>query len=209
MLPRDHVHEDEDYCKHCEELTCVHRGETAEARRHAWSTRVVARGLEQIAAGATYADVPRWAPRVTGTKRMRVHRKTPPAKAASKRTKKGATTPTKTRKKVSRASRESRKALLSVQLTVAFAIVSRRDQCFVKGLKYRFIFEGRASREPAIPIANSMNQSAIGPMTAPQSRHSVRAILTAIHAARPCSSVSPAATKSIAEIASSLSTIRL
>lgn len=70
-LPRDHVHEGEEHCDHCEELRGVHRGETAVARRHTWSTRVVARGLEQLAAGGTYAEVSRWALRISGVKRTR------------------------------------------------------------------------------------------------------------------------------------------
>ncbi len=70
-LPRDHVHENAEHCAHCNELRGVHRGETAVARRHTWSTRVVARGLEQLAAGATYADVSRWAIRVTDSARTR------------------------------------------------------------------------------------------------------------------------------------------
>ena len=44
-LPRDHVHENAEDCAHCEELRGVHRGDTAVARRHSWSSRVVARGL--------------------------------------------------------------------------------------------------------------------------------------------------------------------
>lgn len=70
-LPRDHVHENAEDCAHCEELRGVHRGDTAVARRHSWSTRVVARGLEKLAEGSTYADVGRWALRVTGTQRTR------------------------------------------------------------------------------------------------------------------------------------------
>lgn len=70
-LPRDHVHAGEEHCDHCEELRGVHRGETAVARRHTWSTRIVARGLEQLAAGSSYADVGRWALRASGTKRTR------------------------------------------------------------------------------------------------------------------------------------------
>lgn len=78
-LPRDHVHENSEDCAHCEELRGVHRGETAVARRHSWSTRIVARGLEQLAAGATYADVGRWALRATGTVRTRT-RPCPPTR---------------------------------------------------------------------------------------------------------------------------------
>lgn len=70
-LPRDHVHENGESCDHCDELRGVHRGETAVARRHSWSTRIVARGLEQLAAGATYAQVSQWALRVSGSKRTR------------------------------------------------------------------------------------------------------------------------------------------
>lgn len=56
-LPRDHVHIGEEHCEYCDELRGVHRGETAVARRHSWSTRIVARSLEQLANGATYAEV--------------------------------------------------------------------------------------------------------------------------------------------------------
>lgn len=94
-LPRDHVHSGEEHCEHCDELRGIHRGETAVARRHSWSTRIVARGLEQLANGATYADVSRWALRVTGTKRSRI---SPRPKA------------TKRKKKVSERSKESRNA---------------------------------------------------------------------------------------------------
>ena len=70
-LPRDHVHDNEDHCDHCDELRGVHRGETAVARRHSWSTRIVARGLEMLSMGASYSEVSRWALRVTNTKRTR------------------------------------------------------------------------------------------------------------------------------------------
>jgi hypothetical protein len=49
----------------------VHRGDTAVARRHTWSTRIVVRGLERMASGMSYADTGRWAQRVTGTTRTR------------------------------------------------------------------------------------------------------------------------------------------
>lgn len=71
LLPRDHVCEGEEHCAHFEELRGVHRGETAVARRHSWPTRVVVRGLEQLAAGGSYADVGRLARRVTDTMRTR------------------------------------------------------------------------------------------------------------------------------------------
>lgn len=61
----------EEHCAHCEELRGIHRGETAVARRHAWPTRLVVQGLDQLAAGASYADVGRWARRVTGTTRTK------------------------------------------------------------------------------------------------------------------------------------------
>lgn len=88
MLPRDHVHDGEEHCDHCEELRGIHRGETAVARRHSWSTRIVARGLEQLAIGATYADVSRWAIRVSGTKRIR--KSVAPAAGASAKKKRSA-----------------------------------------------------------------------------------------------------------------------
>ena len=69
-LPRDHVC-DTDGCEECEELRGIHRGETAVARRHAWSTRVVARALEKLADGASYASVSQWAIRVTDHQRKR------------------------------------------------------------------------------------------------------------------------------------------
>lgn len=65
-LPRDHVHVGEDQCGHCDELRGVHHGEAAVARRHSWSSRIVARGLEQLSRGASYAEVGRWALRVGG-----------------------------------------------------------------------------------------------------------------------------------------------
>lgn len=96
-LPRDHVHENAEGCAHCEELRGVHRGDTAVARRHSWSSRVVARGLEKLAEGSTYADVGRWALRVTGTERTRKVRKLDPDASSSK-------------KRVSPGSRESRRS---------------------------------------------------------------------------------------------------
>lgn len=70
-LPRDHVHVGEEHCAHCEELRGIHRGEPAVARRHTWPTRAVVRGLEMLARGDSYADVGRWARRITGTTRTR------------------------------------------------------------------------------------------------------------------------------------------
>lgn len=72
-LPRDHVHPDNhnDHCDECEELRGVHNGETSVARRHGWSTRIVARGLDKLAHGASYAAVSIWAVEATGQRRTR------------------------------------------------------------------------------------------------------------------------------------------
>jgi hypothetical protein len=83
LLPRDHVHEGDEHCSHCDELRGVHRGDTAVARKHSWSTRVVARALEQLAAGGTYAEVSRWAVRVSKSQRTRT---APPSSTAPKET---------------------------------------------------------------------------------------------------------------------------
>lgn len=72
-LPRDHVCAGDEHCAHCEELRGIHRGETAVARRHSWPTRIVVRGLEQLAGGATYSDVSRWALRVTNSTRTKTY----------------------------------------------------------------------------------------------------------------------------------------
>jgi hypothetical protein len=61
-------------------LRGVHRGETVVARRHSWSVRVVARGLEQLSVGASYADVSRWALRTAGDG-VRTRRRPDPALA--------------------------------------------------------------------------------------------------------------------------------
>ena len=111
-LPRDHVHDGEEHCEHCEELRGVHRGDTAVARRHSWSTRIVARGLEQLASGGTYADVSRWALRVSGVKRTR---KTKAEDATSESPAAGteevpADGSEKRRRKSSQASKEARNA---------------------------------------------------------------------------------------------------
>ena len=66
LLPRDHVHSGNADCASCRELRGIHRGETAVARRHTWSTRIVVRGLEKLAAGETYLSVTQWALRVEG-----------------------------------------------------------------------------------------------------------------------------------------------
>lgn len=53
-LPRQAVGAGE-YCEHCEEPRCVHRGETVVARGHRYTTVVVAQALAELGAGATYA----------------------------------------------------------------------------------------------------------------------------------------------------------
>lgn len=114
-LPRDHVHHGNDTCPHCEELRGVHRGEAAVARRHSWSSRVVARGLEMLSAGTSYAEVSRWALRVTGNDSGVVRRRPKPTtdgeadpRAAEPPVAGGAAGGKK--RKVSRASMESRNA---------------------------------------------------------------------------------------------------
>lgn len=71
VLPRFCVHDGEDHCEHCDELRGLHRGERAAARRHTWTSRDVAEGLAKLAAGASYAEVGRWARRVRGVERTR------------------------------------------------------------------------------------------------------------------------------------------
>jgi hypothetical protein len=60
-LPREHVHPASGPCPHCDERRGVHRGETAAARRHSWPTKTVARGLDMLSAGESYAKVSLWA----------------------------------------------------------------------------------------------------------------------------------------------------
>jgi hypothetical protein len=71
-LPREHVHEGHEQCDHCDELRGVHHGETSVARTHSWNTRTVARALEMLAAGESYAATSKWALRVSGTADRRV-----------------------------------------------------------------------------------------------------------------------------------------
>ena len=73
-LPREHVHEGHEQCDHCDELRGVHHGETSVARTHSWNTRTVARALEMLAAGESYAATSKWALRVSGTAGRRVRR---------------------------------------------------------------------------------------------------------------------------------------
>lgn len=73
-LPREHVHEGHEQCDHCDELRGVHHGETSVARTHSWNTRTVARALEMLAAGESYAATSKWALRVSGTAGRRVRK---------------------------------------------------------------------------------------------------------------------------------------
>src|SRR5665647_2663635 len=62
-LARDHVHASGELCDECDGHVGVHQGAVAVARRHSWSVGTVARGLEQLSSGASYAEVSRWAVR--------------------------------------------------------------------------------------------------------------------------------------------------
>lgn len=79
-LPRDHVHLGEEHCESCDEIAGIHRGETAAARRYSWSKRIVAWGLEMMSRGTVYADVGRWALRVTNTERSNARQAPKPSK---------------------------------------------------------------------------------------------------------------------------------
>ena len=79
-LPRDHVHARGVPCAVCGEHRGVHRGETAVARQHRWSARVVAEGLAQLSAGVSYGEVGRWALRVAGISIFDQRRASPPPK---------------------------------------------------------------------------------------------------------------------------------
>jgi len=80
VLARDHVHAGEDQCDTCDELRGVHHGDRTSACGHSWNARLVARGLERLALGESYAAVGRWARQVTGTdasRKRRVEREEP------------------------------------------------------------------------------------------------------------------------------------
>lgn len=70
-LPREHVHEGNEQCDHCDELRGVHHGETTVARTHSWNTRTVARALEMLASGESYSATSKWALRTSGTAHLR------------------------------------------------------------------------------------------------------------------------------------------
>lgn len=67
LLARDHVHQGTDQCDTCDELRGVHHGDRTAAHGHSWNARLVARGLERLSLGESYAAVGRWAREVTGT----------------------------------------------------------------------------------------------------------------------------------------------
>lgn len=56
-LPREHVSVDGQPCSHCDEIRGIHRGETAVARRHRFTTGTVTRGLEDLSKGQPYTKV--------------------------------------------------------------------------------------------------------------------------------------------------------
>ncbi len=90
-LPRQHIHPAGEQCDTCDEMRGVHHGEPAVARQHSWPSRTVARGLEQLAAGSSYAEVSRWALRAEAAELERAERegrgRPKPVKAAAAKTK--------------------------------------------------------------------------------------------------------------------------
>lgn len=88
-LPRQHIHAAGETCAVCDEQRGVHRGDPAVARQHSWPAATVARGLERLAAGGSYADVSRWALRMEAAEVERAERAAAaavePAKPKAKR----------------------------------------------------------------------------------------------------------------------------
>jgi hypothetical protein len=60
-LARQHVHEAGEQCAACEETRGIHHGEAAVARQHSWPAKTVARALDMLSGGGSYAEVSRWA----------------------------------------------------------------------------------------------------------------------------------------------------
>ena len=85
-LPRQHIHSVGESCAVCDEQRGVHRGDPAVARQHSWPAAIVARGLEQLAAGGSYADVSRWALRMEAAEAERADRAAATQAAEVKRT---------------------------------------------------------------------------------------------------------------------------
>ena len=79
-LPRNHVHERDVPCSVCGERRGVHRGETAVARQHRWSARIVAEGLAQLADGTPYGETGHWALRAAHLSIHDQRRASPPPK---------------------------------------------------------------------------------------------------------------------------------
>lgn len=84
-LPRAYVGrpDDENVCAICGEPRNVHHGEHANARRHGWSDRMVARALISLAAGGTYGDLGAWAQRVRPKRKQRAVAKPTDKKAST------------------------------------------------------------------------------------------------------------------------------
>lgn len=74
-LPRQHIHPAGEQCEVCDEHRGVHHGEPAAARQHSLPARTVARGLEMLAAGGSYADVSRWALRLEAAEADKLDRR--------------------------------------------------------------------------------------------------------------------------------------
>ncbi|MEP7378171.1 MAG: hypothetical protein ABI725_01260 [Chloroflexota bacterium] len=72
-LPRAYVGraDDENVCAICGEPRNVHHGEHANARRHGWSDRMVARALVALSVGETYGDAGAWAQRQRPKRKQR------------------------------------------------------------------------------------------------------------------------------------------
>ncbi len=60
-LARAHVHRGVETCEVCSGVTDVHQGRSVVARRHRWNLEVVGQALIELAKGASYAEVSRWA----------------------------------------------------------------------------------------------------------------------------------------------------
>ncbi len=66
-LPRDHVHAGDSGCAFCGELRGFHHGEQAVGRRQSWPVSIVARTLDDLARGTSYADASMRALRIAET----------------------------------------------------------------------------------------------------------------------------------------------
>ena len=119
-LPREHVHPAGETCEICQERRGTHHGETAIARRHGWSTPIVAAALDKLSAGATYGEVSKWALEARGTALHVPRRRSPPPPRAQP----GADPPAKKRRIPSRGARLARNAWhIAADWTEAFSPV--------------------------------------------------------------------------------------